>query len=296
MFGWFWLLLVNFLIVLYGLASLLAHQTFKRLDSLFEPDPILNVYQEAQPVIHIPPNCERCLLVITGFANTPLGLKDLMSQLDDNVGYYIPRNVGWGRCDFRIAHNLEWQDWVLRYQEAYHLLKEICPRVDIVAHSAGCNIAAFLVSRLQVKRLYLIAPNLIHNPQHRYHKLVLLFPFIGKFLCSLFPLFPDGPSQQQKESYLKEGYYHNSIPTNAVREMWKMQDACLHLDKWNITERSWIFMDPFDQVVGSMEEQIKIIMKRTPTLKVKVLENAGHNVISMPDEVLKTIVETIQQG
>ena len=136
-----------------------------------------------------------------------MGLTNLVEKLDKNIGYYIPRNVGWGRCDFRVAHHVEWQDWVLRYQEAYLLLKEVCPRVDIVAHSAGCNIAAFLVAKFEVKRLYLIAPNFIHNPQHKYHKLVLMFPVIGELLCQLLPLFPDGVNPNYPKKYIEKGYY-----------------------------------------------------------------------------------------
>ena len=37
-----------------------------------------------------------------------------------------------------------------------------------------------------------------------------------------------------------------------------MQDECMHLSSWKVSERTWIMMDPFDQIVGNMEEQINL--------------------------------------
>lgn len=288
-------ILFFFSALLYGIGSLLAHRTFKYLNSVFKVDPLLKVYQETKTLFHFPKNCKRCLLIITGFANTPLGLKKITDFIDSDCGYYVPRNVGWGRSDFREAHHIEWQDWVLRYQEAYILLKTICPRVDIIAHSAGSNIAAFLVSKFKVEKLYLIAPNLTHHKRHKYKKMLILFPWIGKFLCYLFPLFPFGPDENQPKAYLKTGYYYLSVPTNAVREMWKMQNACIHIDKWNVNSETWIIMDPDDIVVGCMEEQINILSKRVLNLNIQILENAGHNVTTMPGKCINNIINIINK-
>ena len=54
----FGLSLISILVGFYSLASVLAHKTFKRLNGIFELDPILKTYQEAKPVIHIPKNCK----------------------------------------------------------------------------------------------------------------------------------------------------------------------------------------------------------------------------------------------
>ena len=251
-------------------------ETFTQHSKLFTADKESLAYVQTLSRISLPKSHKRAILFITGFARYPNDFDPLLKLLPPDAIYLVPRLVGWGKLSFDSLDSICWKDWALQVEEAFSILSALADEVVVVAHSMGCNLASILAARHKISYLYMLAPNMVPSKKHRIIKRIFS-SHAGILLKYIFPLVPFTSSELLANSRYT-GYVNYVIPTSALREMWKLQDACSL--KWKDVGEVYLVMDPRDKMVAGPAQQ-KAVLESLAGHSVieKLAPHAGHNLV-----------------
>ncbi len=142
----------------------------------------------------------RAALLLHGLSGTPREMTQLGSLLHaDGFTVSIPRLPGHGTSGEDFARS-RWKDWLAAAAEAYGQLRSVSDSVFLAGLSMGGNLAVLLASRLEVRRLALVAPALrVRSPLLA--AAPVLRPFLKRVRIRLSETFEDDDDRYLAEEY-----------------------------------------------------------------------------------------------
>jgi pimeloyl-ACP methyl ester carboxylesterase len=234
---------------------------------------------------NLPPQYPRIVFFISGVDSFASDFEDFIETLPPDIPTVCPRAIGWDFENSGFLKTTSWNEVFVYYEDVYKLVSEIAVKVDIVAHSNGCNIAALLADRHSVNNLILLAPNFSNPPQFKFVKAIFLSSF-GKALEFLFPMLPFASENalhwrntpRNPSKYINRG----TVPFRSVVQQWRLQDAVTRTGMWRVKHIHFA-QDERDCILDTPQKQIDIIKSHIDdnTLQTHVSPQLTHDMIKV---------------
>ena len=239
-----------------------------------------------------------CVLLISGFKDTPLVWIKLTKLLDKNkITWFSPRTAGCGRTFYQIVDT---EDWKLTYYEAMKVLENLFDEVTIIGFSTGSVIGSTLLNKdikwkCSIRNFIMINPffikqtnlsNFIIGNYYLNYILSLFVQFIPKTITYPFKTVRDTFDCDDLDYY--EHIYN-------VKELFALFNFIKFRPKSINAKRIIIIKSTHDYVIGNIEEQFKIFndIHNCVTL-INCPIKSGHVMLKENDEVIQFLFDSFK--
>jgi esterase/lipase len=293
--------------------------SFKKINLLFprtsKTELDLSIYKQSFPFSFTKNKKDRCILLISGYRDTPFLWNIFKQKLDEyGIDYYAPRTHSNGRSYFQYS---SYKDWILTYYEMIYMLQYQYKNIDIITLSAGSFIAIYISQfkyKCNINNIFMCSPYLHVKDDYLYnffYKTIFypyLIEFITFFLDSIFKFRPKLTTKTYNcvrdiynEDNLKQDYYEFVSCLYHDNEIMKM--LRLQINKLQINGNIIILHSFDDYVIPNVYKQIKYLFDNNIYIKdIKIVEipncnkikdKCGHIMFKESDEILENIKKNI---
>lgn len=292
--------------------------TFDRLNKLFNKKLLwekdLDIYSSAMPLFFTNVKRKKCILLISGYRDTPYVWSELIKYFkNEELDYYAPRTFGNGRTFFQ---DIDTKDWIITYIESLYILQEMYEEVNIISFSVGCVIALYISQftyKCKINNIILCAPFLLKKKEMIDYFIDSKYSFIFKPILNFFlPYRIKCPEEGYK--YPRDIHYE----VNAYNDYYELVGIVkLDLELLNfkkirpniINANNIVIFNPNDdKIIGDIFEQQKIIMdihkKIVPIITIPTFELfdelkkpilCGHSMFKEHPLIVKNIFDYLKK-
>ena len=279
----------------------------------------LSIYKPSLPISYTNNKKNRCVLLISGYRDTPYLWNLFTEYLNKHgVDYYAPRTFSKGRTFFQYC---SYKDWILTYFEMLQILQYQYENIDIIALSAGSFITMYISQfeyECNINNIFLCSPYLCVRDDTIYNICykTFLFPFVDLFIkYVLDPIIKfrlksnDLDFKCVRNIYdqknLNNDYYEfisSYFSDNEILKMIKLKINPIKI-KGNLN----ILYTEKDSVIPTIEKQLDLIKKNNMFIETKenklvvkklhidnsVKDKCGHVIFKESDNILNDVSKYI---
>ncbi len=262
----------------------------QRYLSQFRHVPELATYREAeQRVYGGRRKAPQAVLLLHGWSSGPADFAPLYPLLEEaGIPYLAPQITGFGLDNLRLLRAASAQDWLRDALHTYDILAAQAEQVDIVGHSNGGALAAYVAMHRPVRHLILIGPNLTVQPADRIYKQILHTPVLSAMFEQVLPVFRKpvrpgrvAPVDTVDPESARRAFAYPALPLRALRTLWDVQDQ-VHLRQVRCTDLH-LFYGERDQSVDIPELQ-RNLDQQGIRYQAHGYANSAHNLLEDYDQ------------
>ena len=253
--------------------------------SKFSADDDLHMYDDARPALYFNRgNLKEGVLLLHGFSSSTEEFEYLLKEFQEKgISYYAPMLTGFGLTSFDLMYKVNAEDWLRDAVNAYDVLAGVVEKVNIIGHSTGSVLAAYVAQVREVKNIIQIGPNFFSTKADELSKKLICNNFIFTIVQWLFPITkkPVRPGRVTCCDTLdpvsaQNGVHYQAISIKSVREMWELTEKVC-LEKMRFEKLTLIYGE--NDITVNIKQLIDTLKAKEIRFNIFEIPNSAHNVL-----------------